>query len=469
MEPPKRPTGLERWSRILLAKPRIREGRRHACDRLAAVLAERPMRVLHVVGGMDRGGVETWLVQVLRHMDPARIRMDFLVNTDRDCAFDEEIEALGSRIHRCVRYRRPWRYVPALLRILRDHGPYDVVHSHVHFFSGFVLAVAKRAGVRGRIAHSHTTAPDAEARPRLYRRPYRWLAARLIRANSTLGLAASAPAATALFGSRWRSDPRWRVLYCGIDLAPFRQACDPRAIRQELGVGDAFVLGHVGRFVPAKNHAFLLQIAAAVRAAAPNTHLLLLGDGPTRPAVEAAARELGLSSHVSFLRTRPDVPRILVAATDAFLFPSSHEGLGLALVEAQAAGLPCFYSDTIPRDARDRGVPAAPAQCRPARRRVGRDDRRPRPAPRARSGRGPEGRGQRVQSRYEHHEAHDSVFFLSCPLTRISDDSLADLRSLAAIRVTGFSPRVSSSYTDCCSSLHCWSPPRRSKSPTPSR
>src|SRR6188474_985657 len=121
------------------------------------------MRVLHVLGGMDRGGVETWLMHVLREWDRGRGQMDFLVHTTRQCAYDEEVRALGARIIPCLTPRRPWSYSKRLRRILRDFGPYDVVHSHVHHFSGMVLRAARTSGVPVRIAHSHNDTSGVEA------------------------------------------------------------------------------------------------------------------------------------------------------------------------------------------------------------------------------------------------------------------------------------------------------------------
>ena len=103
-----------------------------------------PVRVLHVLGGMNRGGVETWLMHVLRHIDRNRFRMDFLVHTVNPCAYDDEIHSLGSEIIPCLHPSRPWTYVRNFKRILREHGPYDVVHSHVHHFSGHILRLARR-------------------------------------------------------------------------------------------------------------------------------------------------------------------------------------------------------------------------------------------------------------------------------------------------------------------------------------
>jgi glycosyltransferase involved in cell wall biosynthesis len=307
-----------------------------------------PIRILHAVGGMNRGGVETWLMHVLRRIDRRRFKMDFLVHTSDACAYDDEIRSLGSNIIPCLHPRQPWRYVPALDRVLVSDGPYDVVHSHLYRFSGLVLRAANRCGVPVRIAHSHTAGMDQGAG--LLRRLYLRWADHWLQQHATLGLACSVSAAEDLFGADWRSDPRWRVLSYGIDLAPFEAPRSRERMRAELGLAvDDRVLGHVGRFDESKNHAFLLEIMAAARRIDSRVRPLLVGDGPLRLEMERRAVRLGLRA--VFAGSRPDVPEIMLGAMDAFVFPSLFEGLGLVLVEAQAAGLPVVTSDVVPAEA----------------------------------------------------------------------------------------------------------------------
>lgn len=309
-------------------------------------------RILHVVGGMDRGGVEMWLMHVLRHIDRDRFQMDFLVHTNRHCAYDDEIRSLGSRIIPCLYPAKPWLYTRNLLRILRNYGPYDVVHSHVHHFSGMVLRVARAVGVPIRIAHSHSDTVALQATASLMRRGYLALMKYWIAQNATIGLAASRRAAVSLFGEDWELNQSNKILYCGIDISPFRASFKSSDVRCEFGIPDsAFVTGHVGRFVEPKNHAFLLDIFAEVVAREPNAYLLLVGAGPLRTAIEKKTVDLGLEDHVVFAGSRSDIPRLMLGAMDVFIFPSRYEGLGLVLIEAQAAGLPCIYSDVVPNEA----------------------------------------------------------------------------------------------------------------------
>lgn len=313
---------------------------------------QRAIRILHVVGGMDRAGTETWLMHVLRNIDREYFWMDFLVHTTQKCAYDDEICARGSKIIPCLHPSRPSLYAANFKRILCKYGPYDVVHSHVHHFSGYVLRLAQQTGVPVRIAHSHNDTSSAKARVGLDRRLYLMLMKRWITHYATVGLAASRKAAVDLFGADWKTDERWRTLYCAVDLLAFHQQIDRLAVRAELGIPpDAFVIGHVGRFEEQKNHALLIEIAAEIAKREPNMRLLMLGDGSLRPSIQQKVSELNLSDHVIFAGVRPDVPRLMLGAMDVFLFPSLYEGLGLVLIEAQAAGLPCVFSDVVPEEA----------------------------------------------------------------------------------------------------------------------
>ena len=306
------------------------------------------MRILHVVGGMNRGGVETWLMHVLRNIDRERFRFDFLVHTTKPCAYDEEIRSLGSSIIPCMKPSRPWLYASTFKRILKEHGPYDVVHSHVHHYSGFVLRQAHKAGIPKRIAHSHNDTSSSELKAGVARKTYLNLMKRLIRMHATKGLACSRKAAVSLYGKNWEADSRWQILYCGIDLDQFTNPPDRGAIRKELGIPlNAFVVGHVGRFAEQKNHTFLVDIFNALAKREPKAWLLLVGDGPLRHAIERKIDQLDLKERVVFAGLRSDVPHLMKGAMDVFLLPSLHEGLPVVLIEAQAANIPCIFSDVI--------------------------------------------------------------------------------------------------------------------------
>lgn len=305
-----------------------------------------PIRILHVLGQLNPGGVENWLRDVLRRLDRAAFRSDVLVHAASPGAYDDEVKGQGARLFSC-----PHPQTPSYRRRFRDllarHGPFDVVHSHVHHFSGVVCRLAYQLGVPGRIVHSHTA--NTVGTRRLARRAYEWVMCRRIADYATFGLATSGAADRALFRGAAARVPR-KILPCGIDLRPFEPETDRSEVRRELGLPPhSFVVGHVGRFVPEKNHAFLLRVAAELAARRPETRLVLVGDGPLRGATEREATRL-IPGRAHFLGRQADVPRLL-GAMDAFVFPSRVEGLGLALVEAQAAGVPCVAAESVPAEA----------------------------------------------------------------------------------------------------------------------
>lgn len=310
------------------------------------------MRILHVLGKLDRGGVETWLVQVLRHIDREKYQMDFLVHTTEAGDYDEEVRSLGARIIPCLGYTNLARYARNFLRILRQHGPYDVVHSHVHHFSGYVLMLAKMSGVPVRIAHSHSDTRLAESSAGGLRKAYRFSMRSLIGTCASDALAVSTEAGNDLFSGPWRTSSEWKLQHLGIDLSKFDGSVDKQAVRRELGIAkEALVVGHVGRFSAEKNHALIVDIARELIRREPRTMFLLVGDGPLRPSIEAKVASYSLQDHFVFTGVRDDVPTLMKGAMDAFLFPSLREGLPITLLEAQAAGLKCVISDLISAEA----------------------------------------------------------------------------------------------------------------------
>jgi glycosyltransferase involved in cell wall biosynthesis len=306
------------------------------------------MRILHVVGKLDRGGAETWLVQVLRNIDRQKYQIDFLVHTTDTGAYDEEVRSLGSRIIPCLSPTSPAEYTFNFFRILRECGPYDVVHSHVHHFSGFVMLLSALMQVPVRVAHGHTAKAIHQPSTTLKHRFYDKFMHDLIARFSTQGVAVSRDAADGLFPMDWQRDLRWRIAYTGIDLLPFEQPVDRAEVRSELGIpSDAVVIGHVGRFVPEKNHSFLLRVAREFTSLEPRAFFLLVGDGELRVGIESQVEALGLKTRFKFARIRPDVPRLMMGAMDVLLLPSLYEGVPITLLEAQAANLPCLVSDVI--------------------------------------------------------------------------------------------------------------------------
>lgn len=304
-------------------------------------------RILHVVTRMDRGGIETSLMHLLRTVDRQRFQMDVMTLNAQPGAQDDDVRALGSRIIPCPEYRRPWRFARDGARVFQEFGPYDVVHTHTHYSGGIALRLAARQGVPIRIAHSRMDTRQLETSDPVHRRVYVRLMKDWIRRYATVRVAISPAAALALFG-----DPDGvQIIPSGRDFRAYTEQEDRPAMCAELGLPpEALVVGHVGRFYPVKNHPFVLEVAAALFRLEPDARLLLVGDGPDLDAIQRLAQRNRLSDRVIFTGMRADVPRLLKGAMDAFLFPSHHEGLGMAVVEAQAAGLPCVIAGSLPEE-----------------------------------------------------------------------------------------------------------------------
>lgn len=308
-------------------------------------MAERQVRVLHVLGRMNPGGLETSLLHLVRNIDRQKFQLDFCTLSGQPGRYDSQVEALGFKVIPCRLGRNPLAFARRFRRLLRE-GAYDVVHSHVHHFSGAVLRWAYAEGIPTRITHSRNTEDGKPQTPQ--RRLYRYLMRSWIRRYATHGLAVSDAAAAGLFGDAWRADGRYRVLYSGIDLSAFESPTDHTKVRRDLGIAvGAPVVGHVGRFNLQKNHRFLLQIAVAFLKLRPQAHFLLVGNGPLRPEIERQTHKLGIHKHVHFLGIRDDIPQLLRGGMDVFLFPSFYEGLPRVLIEAQAAGLRCLVSSKV--------------------------------------------------------------------------------------------------------------------------
>lgn len=357
------------------------------------------MRVLHVIGAMDRGGAETMIMNAYRAVDRSRVQFDFLVHEQRECDYDAEIEALGGRVYRELprftglngrEYRR------AVRAFLGQHPEHSVIHGHIGSSAAIYLDEAKRAN-RLAIAHSHAQNYPLSAGELAFR-----VLSFPVRFKADYFLACSEQAGLDRFGRAVVESDRFHVLRNGINVDAFSctneqherakqelirtlglsatfcapkssKSCEPgkadlglRAEAQDLcaeGVrkrsgeaGAPVLIGHVGRFDPVKNHGFLLEVFAQLKRELPDPVLLLVGRGPEEEAVRERARAAGIEDSVRFLGVTDDVSAVL-RALDAFVLPSFREGLSMAAVEAQAAGAPCVLSSGVPDEALLPGTP----------------------------------------------------------------------------------------------------------------
>ena len=298
------------------------------------------IRVLHVVTYMGRGGLETMIMNYYRHIDRTKVQFDFLVHRDFEADYDKEVRELGGKIYRLPNLN-PFSktYIDKLDDFFAEHREYKIVHSHLDCMAGIPLKYAKKNNVPIRIAHAHSSSQTKDKKYLL-----KLLYKRNIPKYATHLFACAEDAGRWMFGG-----PEFTVLNNAIDSKDYIQNNDVRQrVREELAIPpNTFVVGHVGRFAPPKNHRFILQIFSKVLEKNKNSILLLVGDGELRKETEKQAAELGIAEKVMFTGLRSDVPKVL-QAMDVFLFPSIYEGLPVSIVEAQAAGLPCLISDKVP-------------------------------------------------------------------------------------------------------------------------
>lgn len=300
------------------------------------------LRVAQVMGYMDGGGVEQVVMNYYRHIDRSRVQFDLLVCEGSGMVPRGEVESMGGRVFTVPPYAQLSRYMREMEHLFRQER-WPIVHSHVNALSVFPLRAAKRAGVPVRIAHSHSTAGKGETA----KNAVKFVLKRFSNVYPTHRMACSRYAGEWLFGK----GAEFEIVYNAVDLSRFAFDAEARAAaRADLGlVGGQLVVGHVGRFMPQKNHRFLIEAFAELARLRPDAVLLLVGSGEAEALAESWTAECGVANKVRFLGQRADVGR-LYQAFDAFALPSLYEGLCLVGVEAQAAGLPCFLSDQITRE-----------------------------------------------------------------------------------------------------------------------
>ncbi|HIR43262.1 MAG TPA: glycosyltransferase family 1 protein [Candidatus Aphodovivens avicola] len=302
-----------------------------------------PIRVAHIMGKMLGGGVEQVVMNYYRHIDRSRVQFDFLVDADSTLVPREEIKSLGGRVFEIPPYQHLFAYQRALISLFNEQG-WRIVHSHVNALSVFPLRAAKKAGVPVRIAHSHSTAGKGEHTKNAIKGILRCFS----NVYPTYRMACSNHAGRWLFGA----NTDFEILHNAIDISSFEFDPDTRRkLRKSLGIAsDALVIGHIGRFVNQKNHAFLVDVLKAVTELKKDAVLVLVGDGPLVGEVKAKAKHLNLTDSVLFLGQREDASD-LYQVFDVFCLPSYYEGLGMVAIEAQAAGLPTICSEFVPDEA----------------------------------------------------------------------------------------------------------------------
>lgn len=299
-------------------------------------------RILQVVTHMNRGGLETMLMNYYRQIDREQLQFDFLTHRPYRGDYGEEIESLGGILYHLPRLNPiSSGYKKALHQFFVQHPEYRVIHVHQDCLSSVILKVAKECGVKVRIAHSHCSSQDKDLKY-----PVKLFYRRFIPEYATEMMACGKEAGNWMFGGA-----PFLELKNAIHTEEYIYHSGKRQeMRDQLGfTADELIVGHVGRFSPPKNHIYLIDIFSQIKIRNPDSKLLLVGDdqGELADTIKRKVTDLGLADSVVFTGLRSDVAD-LMQAMDVFVFPSNYEGLPVTMIEAQAAGLPCLISDKVP-------------------------------------------------------------------------------------------------------------------------
>lgn len=292
-------------------------------------------RVLVIIttGFTRTGGLASVMMNYWRAMDKSGLSFDFASTNVIDALLSDEISKEECRYYQLPPRKQALIYFNTLRKLCNG---YDVVHVHANSATSVLeLMAAKMAGVPKRIHHNHTSKTQ---HPLLSKLLYP-----LFKSTYTDAVACSEPAGEWLFGK-----DKFVVLPNAIDIDKFK--FDPQArklIREEFKIKkDDFVVGHIGKFMDAKNHEYLIKVFAVYHSNHPQTKLMLVGDGGWRSKVEGWVAQSGCADAIILAGVRSDIPAI-VQAFDVFVFPSIYEGLPLTVLEAQSSGLPCIISSNV--------------------------------------------------------------------------------------------------------------------------
>jgi glycosyltransferase involved in cell wall biosynthesis len=291
------------------------------------------LRVLHILGRLERGGAELRTVELAEAFPPDLIRSDVLVLTGLGGVLDDRIKRAGGDVIKC---RLGARFPRTFYRLLRERR-YDVVHSHVHYFSGVILALAKLAGVPSRVAHFHTAVVNDRGRT-LRRRAQLAICHELIHRTATDIVAVGEETMDGAWRPDWRADVRCRVIHMGVrpDRLHSVRRVPPRTP----------TVVNVASVQPLKNQVRLVDVLSRLLARVPGVQLRLIGReiGDYGREVRQAVAAAGLTEHVRLVG-EVEEPMQWMASADVMVLPSLWEGLPCAALEACAIGTPVLASD----------------------------------------------------------------------------------------------------------------------------
>lgn len=293
-------------------------------------------RILHIVGKMDRAGAETMLMNLYRNIDRSQVQFDFMVFTEDEGDYDEEIKSLGGEIIPLIA-KNNWERLKKMTVFFKQNHQYEVVHCHMLLNSMFPLLAAKLARVKMRIAHSHSTKNRKYGfKAKLYEK----FAKKIIASTATHRIACGKAAAEYLFPN----ENNVEILLNGVDLDELT-VIKERFLNQKLSDAKINIL-QVGRLSDVKNPSFSIDIANELNKQNFDFKLFFVGQGPLKEDMENRINDYKLKDKVKLLGVRSDVAE-LMAKADLLIMPSFHEGFPVVLVESQAIGLHALVSSQV--------------------------------------------------------------------------------------------------------------------------
>lgn len=304
------------------------------------------IRVAQVIGTAKAGGVESIIMNLYQNIDRKQVTFDFFVENTCPIIDEDKIKKLGGNVITIPHYTNVFKYVRTLKKLFIQ-GKYDIVHSNMNALSVFTLLAAKKANIKVRIAHSHSTANKKEFLKTLVKNILRPFSKKY----ATHLFACSELSARWLFGNKVVDTKKVTIINNAIDLSRFSPDNNKRIeIRSELNIdNNDLVIGNIGRFVSQKNHAFLIDIFKEIKQINPSSKLLLIGDGPYLNKIKQKVQKLRLTKDVLFIGMVKNI-ELYYQAMDCFVLPSIYEGLPVVGIEAQAMGLNVFFSENVTRE-----------------------------------------------------------------------------------------------------------------------
>ena len=300
-------------------------------------------RIGLIMGKMHSGGKKNLVMEYYRHIDRSRIQFDFICDEDSNAIPYDEIKELGGRVYVVPRYQDIVSNIKSIKKICDDNR-YRIVHGYNGTMNVFGLFAAYCAGVPVRINESISMShrSDRKAILKSILKPFS-------SCFSTHFMANGETCGRWQFGKLY-DENKVKVFKTIINTEDNRFNPELRdKCRNEFGITNNIVIGHIGRLTAKKNSLFLIDIFNEICKLDKRARLLLIGDGELRNEVLAKIDEYGIKGSVLYLGRREDIDQFY-NAMDCFLLPSLYEGLPLVGVEAQCHGLPVIFSKEIPEE-----------------------------------------------------------------------------------------------------------------------